>query len=626
MSDIPLLPLPGTNIIYFEINLIEISSSILIGFTNILPRRFPNFNKKGSINFQTKNLLLFVYENSINLSNFLITNGSIIGIGIDIEFGNIFLTINGDIIETTMKLNEISNTFYPYFGISSKSDEIFINIGQNNFKYNNLIPPNGWCLYNFTLNKQFQRGPENYAHIYGYYRDIGISNNFIDTLIDVFPHNQIELTFSRITKNKNISIGFGNNNYPNNKSIGMLQNSFGINCSSGKLYLNGYGQGSSLFNSNELKLNDTIGLIKIDSNFSFTFNEKNFILNNINDINFQYPIITIQTGLLHFFINTGFFPFYNNNNDEKGDILLFNNIYINNSSNKLLKPFGLYINDIVESRDRLFYGKVIGFYKDRPLFNVPGIKGAISLDSSDPIYHKLLLRIVYRPKKKNYYIPIIILNSFKFVNIGNQNLIQPGNIFIEKNCSIFVGIDINNNLIHRPIFDLINSKNCEIQNNLINLNNINPLYFLYNYQFQLFDILLLLDNNILVIVTIKNNEIKFFNGKEFISINNNYLLLFRFFGYDNGNEFSNQMIYNVCISSFIKGSIFHFSNFIEGVFGNHIIFNKSNFFSNIPLNLSNDLPPYVLKLLLLLINFDYNENLIENINLPILNNILNCYK
>lgn len=617
-TDTPLSPIPGTNIIYFEVicdyTLFELDgqpSSIGIGFSPAI-KDFVTFTpglNDDKVAFSSDTTTVSHASSKMQTGHPPLKSGDVMGLGIDLEARKIFATINGILYETDSKFDPLPKNIYATISLQAKTDEATVNLGQRRFSYDTLQPPPGWSLYLPEVNRPFERGPSPWGHIEGYYRDLGVHNPIIETLLGKKPlcdNERYEVTFEHLAQSKCISIGIGFPECTNSRMVGMSSGCLGVLCSDGSMF-DGEFPHPTIVSSD---------LIHEKATFSFGRHEGGYeiFISDGDSHSCQYPVPTMQkslrsypmvtwkNGTFHIMINLGHAPFVSETKSE-GNVELFNHIKVN-MTDEGLEEFGLRIDDIVESRDRVFIGKVVGMLNKRPYFVVPGLNGAVCLESPDPIYHKLLLRVVSSPSVNHKYVPVLTLDGVNLVDIGHEVIYPPLTIFSSQTgVSLLAGVDKKNRFVLRPASDLVSSSSChylpidESEKMCLltkdKFSNINQKFFTNTIFFPL-DIVVS-DSTIIVILGTKEGKIVGYDGNQIIEVNVPATLMFRLIGIDNGIRFGSCLC-SVAAASYVNGGIYRLSNEISGVYGSHVVFNQTDKFSMQPLCLQTVLPPYVEKM------------------------------
>jgi len=596
LANDPLYSLPGTGVVYFEIHssngsMKQSMSSVLIGFSDSIPERFKCDILPNYIGFRTDTGYIFQGDNKIQIPIPESPNEIVIGFGIVIRAKMAFVTFNGIICESNLQLSDLPEKFYPIVGLASTNDIAKVNFGQHQFKYTNLHPIEGWCLYKPIEDKKFIRAPECFCHIYGYFRDFGLSKSVPETMVFEEALNSFEVSMHRVSNSKGFTIGFSNINITSDAIIGLAKDSYGYSFQNGwigsekKLINETLKEGNSYY----LESGNMCAIMHSAENiYEFPLHSQSTSL---------HPSISTFSGTFQFFVNTGLVPYHFEK--PSGNTKLFNGALVElNLSDSVLSPFGLMFGDIVESRDRCFLGKCVGFFRDRPFFEVNGISGAVCLNSPDPLFYLLLLKVVFRPAEKRLLSPILVVNNIEFVNIGAESPIKPFSIVCSSLPSIFMGLTLNEIPVLRPISDLIQSKIIGLSTDPMHtlqelFPSVNTSMF-QSTQLIPFDIVGLKNGKVAIVIG-SSNGIPMVLSSTLSPLGETPKLLFRFFGFDRGYDFGSSEYYSSSLQCFVRAGMSLFSNSFDGVIGSHIVYNQAVVVSPLQIFLKDELPPYVFK-------------------------------
>jgi hypothetical protein len=480
-------------------------------------------------------------------------------------------------------------------GISSKHDRWTINLGQQPFAFNELNPPEGWVLYDPKTTDLWQRVPPVFGHIEGYYRDLGTTTSHAEMMISAQPleeNGRVELTITNMTSSKSISIGVGQ---PGSRSV-SVQSPDGI-------FIDGEHPPVQIAPPDMFKGEEpTIGFARKGAAFEFTLDGNSYDVPACDGISSFLPFVMWKDAGFSFVVNNGQFPFVATG--SSGDIELLNRTRVTMSEDGL-EQFGLVKDDVVESRDRLFFGKVIGIFRGRPYFQVPGLSGAVCLNSPDPLYHRMLLRIVSRPRWEYLWVPALVLEGVHRVNVGSRSLHPPMSVICgDFGAALLLGTDSEGRCVVRPLSDTISCANAILlrssaRKTLLTekFQGVTVAWFMKHARVWPLDVTVASESALCIVVGFRGNTAVAFDGTKVVEVPPNSRPLFRFVGYDSGVKLGQYLLYSVCAASFVNGSVVNFSNEICGVYGIHIVQSQRESLSNHPRCFASPLPPYVDRML-----------------------------
>ena len=634
-------PIPGTNVLYFEVRCDYVNSldeaqpsGVAIGFSpSIGPFQGDEPGAKDrSIGFSTRNGKLTAGPNETTSTGFPpVKIGDVLGIGLHMETGRLFVALNGSVVDSDYRLETVSEEMHAVVGLISTSDECTVNFGKKPFLYEVMNPPPGWALFEPETTSLWSRGPDVYCHIEGYYRDLGVQN-LVGVMVGKKPlglRDRFEVTVEmasskeqrsctpRTAEKVGCSIGVGFPECLNSREVIYESGCLVVGSGSGDLY-DGEHEKSQTFRMPQACLqhadcspdgrreNRTIGFGRNGNDYEFSVGDKSFEFTSRQENLQNYPIFTWRD-MTYLFINCGQVPFVKGYEND-GDVELFNHIKVQ-MSDEGLAEFGLMKDDIVESRDRLFFGKVAGLYKGRPFFIVPGISGAVCLNSTDPLFHRILLRVVSRPRVEKFWTPCLTLDGVDRVNVGHGLPYPPTTLFCcPFGVSLFLGCNQTGNCIVRRVSDLITSSNAvvlgkgdEVQRMVVGpqgekFRDIECSWFKPGAQLWPLDVTVPEATSLCVVIGYRGDRIIGHDGNKLIEIGPKATPVFRFIGYDRGVDVKGQFPRSsVSVASFLSAGVTAFSNEMCGVYGLHVIVNQSEKFLPWQCH-SFPLPPYVDKI------------------------------
>jgi hypothetical protein len=494
-----------------------------------------------------------------------------------------------------------------------------VNLGQRPFRFTGLNPPAGWCLYDPATSVPMARGPPIYGHIEGYYRDVGGPCADALVLKDAFgDDDRFEVTLARLTPNKAIAVGVG---VPG-AGLACGPGSLAVQCDDGMMVDGGHPP-AAIFAPQLIEEGTTIGIGRKSGRFEFLLNASPFDLPTRQELSKVHAMVVARNANFYLFVNAGRFPFAS---AQDGDTMLFNRARVA-MTEEGLGDFGLMRDDVVEARDRQFIGKVLGMFGGRPFFHVPGIVGAVCLNSADPIFHRMLLRVVSRPRVSHFFVPVLMLDGVQRVNVGVPMYSPMSIVAAQFGVGLFVGNDPNGRHIVRPIVDLISSANCiwlpgDIRKLVVGSQGVLPRFrdiqtnfFAKHSNLWPLDITDSVDSSLCVVLGYRaDSQVVGFDGTKTVDVQSSANPRFRFVGLDRGILFGQSMLYSVSIIGFVTGGIFGFTNEFCGAYGCHVVLNQTEKPSMQPLALVAPLPPYVDRILKSLC--DEKESTLTKVKLP----------
>jgi hypothetical protein len=348
-----------------------------------------------------------------------------------------------------------------------------------------------------------------------------------------------------LTPNKSLSVGVGTPGCGISWSGACL----GVQCEDG-LMLDGDHPGSQVVQPQSIEENSTIGFGRSGGRFEFTVNGRPHDLPTRQEFGKVHALVTLKNASFSLFMNTGQFPFTCDGPSE-GEVELFNRIRVPMSHDRL-EEFGLMKDDVVESRDRQFIGKVIGAFDGRPFFQVPGIDGAVCLNSTDPLFHRMLLRVVSRPALEDHWVPVVGLDGVQRINVGSRATYPPMSILGGQfGMSLFAGSSANGQAIVRPVVDLVSSANAlalradigqmVIGSNGLRFREIDCVFFRKHANVWPLDVTVSTDSSLCVVLGYRTDTAVIgFDGAKLVDVPQNAVPLFRFIGYDRGYRSASQ--------------------------------------------------------------------------------------
>lgn len=645
-------PIPGTTVIYFEVRCDYVNprdevqrSGIAVGFSPIIgpfQSDEPGIRDR-SIGFCTRDNKIMVGPGEGTATGFsTVKIGDVIGIGLNLETGRLFAALNGKVVDSEYRLENVAQEMHAVVGLMSISDECTVNFGKEPFVYGAVNPPEGWGLYEPETTCLWSRGPEVYCHIEGYYRDLGLYNQ-TGVMVGTKPlgeRDRFEVTFEKVVlketqsdaaraPGKGLSIGVGFPECANSSDVVSESGCVVVECAKGGLF-DGEPEQAQSFNLTDLPPKTrTIGFGRNGNEYEFSVENKSFEFPSRQEGLQNYPVFIWQN-MSHVFVNCGQVPFVKGYDAGDG-VKLFNHIHVK-MSEEGLDEFGLMKDDVVESRDRLFFGKVAGLYKGRPFFIVPGIDGAVCLNSTDPLFHRMLLRIVSRPSLESFWSPCITVDGVERVNVGHGLPYSPMTLFFcPFGVSLFVGSTSTGNCVVRRVNDLVTSSNAIVLGQPSDISRMvvgsqgekfrdtECTWFKSSAKLWPLDVTVWETSknnkqNLCVVIGYNGDQIIGYDGNRVVEIPSDATPVFRFIGYDKGVEGKiGQFVGpSVSVASFLSAGVTTFSNEMCGVYGLHVIVNQSGQFPPWQCN-SFSLPPYVDKTFKSLL--EENKPTIERVDL-----------
>ncbi|OHT01502.1 hypothetical protein TRFO_31649 [Tritrichomonas foetus] len=541
-ADEPLQDLPGHHgFKYFEVTIRSISNSssnhsgIYIGLVQQphAASECPPGRTLRSVGFSTISKTLHVSGLEFEISFGPIVSGSVIGLGLN-DTNHLFMTHDGVISNHGILPDPGFPQYIPVISVVGSQDECYINLGQLPFKYTELQPPDGWCLYYKPplYLENYEKGPPPENHILNFFPFTSIigAPNFFETFVARKPlvnGERFEVTICVKSNDDNIVLGFSND-YVQGSLCGHDKKTIGVASEDGMLYRESSRGKMNIVDPSEIIQGKTIGLAYQDSSIYYTINKEKYSV--VSDYNGPLNPTISAYGQIAMIVNFGDFPFvFTDSNKSVDGVKLFNGVNVAMTNNDLDK-LGLSPGDYIEYRDLSLRGIFAGEYRNRYYVVVEGIDGALPLAENDPIMIRSSIRVLYCHSK--IYKPMITFSDCIFAKLG---MYERRSLYASRyGIAFMIGQTEKGGYVMRPIVDFMNNSHCfvleEKPPNILKSNNpeIEPVFF--NHGISFLDVIEDSDQTLMLMLGSQNGQIVGWNNVSITPLKGEPKILFRFNG------------------------------------------------------------------------------------------------
>ncbi|OHT02769.1 hypothetical protein TRFO_30026 [Tritrichomonas foetus] len=527
-----LLPLPGSNIVYFELNVLSVVSYesnepiFKVGLTPNVIEKSPQ-TQSSLPYFHFPDSRLYFNKRDQNVQS-KIGQGSIIGVGVDITNNIYFFIIDGKRFDANFTI-KIHKHYYAMLQPFSFACQFYINLGQKPFKFCPVDLPKGWSIYYPDYPSIWHKGLPPDPHILNFFCPINFFKSGCHAIASSkqlsdpceYEVTFFELDFSNFKEV--LSVGFGPKDFLMNAMVGWNSACIGLHSDDGKIF-NDSGFGENCCPDEFICAGTTLMVKIVNKSISFIIDKIHYD-NKATFKDSLYPSLASKRGPIAI-VNFGETPFFGVNDSlpEIGNsVKLFNKLVLN-LDNEKLSEYGVEVNDIIESRDRRFRGKIAGSLKNRIYCYIDKYKGAFPLVETDPIDFKLVYKVIFSEKKQ--IVPILHLNLLGVdISKGNIDTLYATRVGL----AFYLGTT-QDGFVFRPLLDFYNNENVIVLQNMPTNILMHPTFGkinsveLQNDKFKFLDIVKFGNQPKLSLVLGKselNNNIIGWDGNKFVQIPTN---------------------------------------------------------------------------------------------------------